>query len=45
MLEVGDMAPLDAVVWTTPREKVTIRDLISDRPILLLTYLFDWSST
>jgi hypothetical protein len=45
MLKVGDTAPLDAVVWTTPRERVTIRDLIADRPILLLTYLFDWSST
>jgi hypothetical protein len=28
MLEVGDSAPLDAVVWTTPRERATIGDLI-----------------
>jgi len=45
VLGVGDKAPLDAVVWTTPRESVRIGDLIQDKPILLLTYLFDWSST
>jgi hypothetical protein len=45
MLEVGDRAPLEAVVWTTPRERASIRDLIHERPLLLLFYLFDWSST
>jgi hypothetical protein len=45
MLETGDNAPLDAVVWTTPRERARIGDLIHDRPLLLLFYLFDWSST
>jgi hypothetical protein len=45
MLETGDNAPVDAIVWTTPRERVRIGDLIHDRPLLLLFYLFDWSST
>jgi hypothetical protein len=45
MLEAGGKAPLEAVVWTTPRERARIADLIHDRPLLLLFYLFDWSST
>ena len=45
MLGTGDRAPLDAVVWTTPRETASIGDLIHDRPVLLLFYLFDWSTT
>jgi hypothetical protein len=45
MLETGGKAPLEAVVWTTPRERARIGDLIHDRPLLLLFYLFDWSST
>jgi hypothetical protein len=45
MLAPGEKAPLEAVVWTTPRERASISDLIHDRPLLLLFYLFDWSST
>jgi hypothetical protein len=45
MLRAGAKAPLDAVVWTTPREKASIGDLLHDRPVLLLFYLFDWSTT
>jgi len=45
MLKVGEKAPLDAVVWTTPRETASIGDLLHERPVLLLFYLFDWSST
>jgi hypothetical protein len=45
MLTAGDKAPLEAVVWTTPREAASIRDLLHDRPVLLLFYLFDWSTT
>jgi hypothetical protein len=45
VLEVGQKAPLEAVVWTTPRERASIGDLIHGRPLLLLFYLFDWSST
>jgi hypothetical protein len=44
MLTVGDRIP-EALVWTTPRESATIGQLIEDGPILLLFYLFDWSST
>ena len=44
MLEVGDKAPLEAVVWTTPRELASIGDLLHEKPLLLLFYLFDWSS-
>jgi hypothetical protein len=45
MLEIGDRAPLDAVVWTTPRERASIGDLLDGGPLLLLFYLFDWSTT
>ena len=45
MLEVGDKAPLEAVVWTTPRERASIGDLLREKPLLLLFYLFDWSTT
>jgi hypothetical protein len=45
MLGTGEKAPLEAAVWTTPRERARIGDLIHDRPLLLLFYLFDWSST
>ena len=45
MIGAGDKAPLGAVVWTTPRERASIQDLLHDRPLLLLFYLFDWSST
>jgi hypothetical protein len=29
----------------TPRETTTVAELAAGRPILLLFYLFDWSST
>jgi peroxiredoxin len=44
MLAVGNPIP-DARVWTTPQESATLAQLVSDGPILLLFYLFDWSST
>ena len=44
MLTVGDRIP-EALVWTTPQETATLEQLVSDGPILLLFYLFDWSST
>jgi hypothetical protein len=44
MLSVGDRIP-DALVWTTPQESATIAQIAADGPILLLFYLFDWSST
>ena len=45
MLAVGEKAPLEARVWTTPRESATLAELLHAGPILLLFYLFDWSST
>jgi peroxiredoxin len=44
MLQVGDPIP-DANVWTTPRERASLRALAAEKPLLLLFYLFDWSST
>ena len=44
MIEVGTRIP-NARVWTTPHESATIAELVRDGPILLLFYLFDWSST
>ena len=44
MLTIGSPIP-DARVWTTPQESATLTQLVADGPILLLFYLFDWSST
>jgi hypothetical protein len=45
VLEIGEKGPLEAVVWTTPRERASIGELLHERPLLLLFYLFDWSTT
>ena len=44
MLAVGERIP-DARVWTTPHESATLGEIVAGGPILLLFYLFDWSST
>jgi len=44
MLAVGDQIP-DVRVWTTPNQNATLREIAAEGPILLLFYLFDWSST
>jgi glutaredoxin-dependent peroxiredoxin len=44
VLAVDDRIP-DARVWTTPRESATLREIVAGGAILLLFYLFDWSST
>lgn len=44
MLAPGDPIP-DAHVWLAPRESISLRDLVEEGPVLLLFYLFDWSST
>jgi peroxiredoxin len=44
MLQVGEQVP-DVRVWMAPREEVSIRALAAEKPLLLLFYLFDWSST
>ncbi len=45
MLPVGTRIPGEARVWTTPQESATLAELAADGPILLVFYLFDWSST
>lgn len=44
MLEVGDTIP-EVTVQSAPGEEVQLRDLAAAGPMLLLFYLFDWSST
>ncbi|MFN2471372.1 MAG: hypothetical protein ABR583_10410 [Gaiellaceae bacterium] len=44
MLEVGERIP-DAQVWMGPRAPVDLRTLAHEQPLLLVFYLFDWSST
>ena len=44
VIEIGDRIP-DATVQTAPGEQARIAELTADGPILLLFYLFDWSST
>jgi hypothetical protein len=44
VLAIGDQFP-DAQVWMGPREPVSLRGLAAERPLQLLFYLFDWSST
>ena len=44
MIRVGDRIP-EARVWTTPQESATLEEIAREGPILLLFYLFDWSST
>jgi peroxiredoxin len=44
MLEVGDRVA-DASVWTAPHQQRKLSELLADGRVLLLFYLFDWSST
>ena len=44
MTGVGDTIP-DVQVWRSTSETVGLRELASESPYLLLSYLFDWSST
>ena len=44
MLQVGERVPA-ARVWTSPQESTTVDELVAEGPVLLLFYLFDWSST
>jgi hypothetical protein len=45
MISPGDRAPLEATVWLGPNERMTFADILESGPILLLFYLFDWTST
>jgi hypothetical protein len=44
MPAVGEPIP-DVQVWTTPNERAGLREIAAQGPMLLLFYLFDWSST
>jgi hypothetical protein len=44
VLDVGERIP-DASVWTGPNRRASLHDLVSEGRVLLLFYLFDWSST
>jgi hypothetical protein len=44
MLEAGEQIP-EATVWIGPQERVSLGELAAEHPLLLLFYLFDWSST
>ncbi len=45
MISPGDRPP-DLEVWLAPNERVSLRDLPAEgERVLLLFYLFDWSST
>lgn len=44
MLKPGDTMP-DAQVWLGPAESMSLLQVLEDGPVLLLFYLFDWSST
>jgi len=44
VLDVGERSP-DATVWTGPNRRASLHDLVSEGRVLLLFYLFDWSST
>jgi hypothetical protein len=41
---VGERQP-DATVWLENREQASLRDVGGGSAMLLLFYLFDWSST
>jgi hypothetical protein len=44
VIAVGERAP-EARVWRSTSESLDISTLSTERPFLLLFYLFDWSST
>jgi hypothetical protein len=44
VLAAGERIP-DANVWLAPQERVSLRALTEEGPILFIFYLFDWSST
>jgi peroxiredoxin len=44
VLQVGEQFP-DAQVWMGPRERISLRELAAEKPLLLVFYLFYWSAT
>jgi hypothetical protein len=45
VIGVGERVEGDAVVWTAPNARCPLSELIADGRVLILFYLFDWSST
>ena len=45
MLQPSATGFREATVWVGPREQHTIEEIVEDGPVLLLFYLFDWTST
>jgi peroxiredoxin len=44
VLQVGDRIP-GAEVWLAPRESLSLHELVEERPVLVLFYLFDWAKS
>jgi hypothetical protein len=44
MLQPGDAMP-NVTVWSGVHQPVQLFELVAERPLLLLFYLFDWSET
>jgi hypothetical protein len=44
VLATGAAIP-EVEVWTTPRDRTELAQLVDERPALLFFYLFDWSGT
>jgi hypothetical protein len=44
MLSSGDRIP-ETTVWIGPNRRASVDELVADGAVLLLFYLFDWSST
>jgi peroxiredoxin len=44
VLAVGDSIP-DVRVWMGPQERVSLRELADEKPLLLVFYLFDWAKS
>jgi peroxiredoxin len=44
MLAVGEQIP-EVQVWMGTHERVSLGELAAEHSLLLLFYLFDWSST
>jgi peroxiredoxin len=44
VLQAGDKIP-DVRTWVSTQETRTLHELAREGPLLLLFYLFDWSST
>jgi hypothetical protein len=44
VLTFSDSIP-DVSVWMGPQERVSLRELAAEKPLLLVFYLFDWSAT